>query len=122
MKAFIIASALTLVGSCATERYTDKQGSRKEETEWHNIVVWNKQGENCAQYLHKGSKVYVEGKLKTRKWGDAGNEKYTTEIIANQMLMLGSREFGDTNRSQGPPLPDFPGVPDQGPGDDDIPF
>jgi len=72
-----------------TNRYKDSQDVQQEETEWHNIVVWNKQAENCAQYLKKGSSVYVEGSLKTRSWDDAnGQKRYKTEIIAQSIQFL----------------------------------
>lgn len=107
----------------ATSETWTKDGQKETRTEWHRIVAFGKLAEICGEYLSKGRQVYIEGRIQTRDWEDQnGIKRYTTEIVASQMLMLGSREFGDTSRSQGPPLPDFPGVPDQGPGDDDIPF
>jgi len=77
-----------------TESWKDKQtGDKKEATEWHRIVFFRRLAEIAGQYLKKGSSVYVEGSLKTRKWQDKdGNERYTTEIVGNEMKMLGSRE------------------------------
>lgn len=69
--------------------WTDQQGNRQERAEFHNIVAWRKLGEICAQYLKKGSKVYLEGRLQTRSWDDpSGQKKYKTEIIAENMIML----------------------------------
>ena len=70
------------------EKWTDKQGQKHEETEWHNLVLWNKNAENAAQYLKKGSSIYVEGKLKTRSWDDNGTKKYKTEINVLSMQFL----------------------------------
>ncbi|MFH2124823.1 MAG: single-stranded DNA-binding protein [Pseudomonadota bacterium] len=85
-----------------TERWKDKDGQMQETTEWHRVVVWRKLAEICGQYLHKGSKVYIEGKLQTRKWQDQnGNDKYTTEIVANEMKMLDSKGSADGGYSGG---------------------
>ena len=79
-----------------SESWKDKQtGEQKEKTEWHNIVFYRRLAEIAGEYLKKGSQVYIEGKLQTRKWQDkSGNDRYTTEIIANEMQMLGSRGGG----------------------------
>lgn len=76
-----------------SEAWKDKQtGQQKDETEWHRVTVYQKLAEICGEYLRKGSKVYVEGRLKTRKWQDQqGQDRYTTEIIANTMQMLDSK-------------------------------
>jgi single-strand DNA-binding protein len=75
-----------------TERWKDKDGNQQEATEWHRIVSWRRLAEICAEYLHKGSRVYLEGKLQTRKWQDQnGNNRYTTEIVAREMKMLTPR-------------------------------
>ena len=106
-----------------SETWTTKEGQKETRTEWHRIVAFGKLAEICGEYLSKGKQVYIEGRIQTRDWEDKdGVKRYTTEIIASQMLMLGSREFSDTGRSQSPPANDFQGVPAQGPGDDDIPF
>src|SRR3954471_22694744 len=72
------------------EQWTDKQGAKQERVEWHRVVVWGKQAENCGKYLSKGRTAYVEGRLQTRQWDDKeGNKRYTTEIIANTVQFLG---------------------------------
>ena len=75
-----------------TEKYMDKAGNKVEQTEWHNIVAWRKLAEIAAKYLKKGSKVYVEGKIKTRSWEQNGEKKYATDIEITQMIMLGGKE------------------------------
>ena len=78
-----------------TERWKGQDGPTQEQTEWHRIVVWGKLAEICGQYLHKGSRVYIEGKIQTRKWQDqSGADRYTTEIVAREMKMLDSRSAG----------------------------
>ena len=75
------------------ESYTDKNGNRVERTEWHSVVVFQRAAENCNQYLRKGSLVYVEGKLATRKWQDQkGQDRYTTEILADNVRFLDRKE------------------------------
>lgn len=76
-----------------TDQWRDKQtGENRENTEWHNVVMFDRLAEIAAEYLRKGSQVYVEGRLRTRKWTDKeGQDRYTTEIVANDMQMLGSR-------------------------------
>ena len=74
-----------------SENYTDKNGQKVEKTEWHNIVMWRGLAEIAEKYLRKGSQIYIEGRLQTRTWDDQnGQKRYTTEIIADQMQMLGS--------------------------------
>ena len=86
--------AVTNIAVATTESWKDKNsGEKKELTEWHRITFYRKLAEIAAQYLKKGSQVYIEGKLQTRKWTDKENvERYTTEIIADTMQMLGSRQ------------------------------
>ena len=86
-------SAVTNISIATSEQWTDKQsGQKQERTEWHNVVFYNRLAEIAGEYLRKGSQVYVEGSLRTRKWQDkTGNDRYTTEIIANEMQMLGGR-------------------------------
>jgi len=114
-----------------TEQWRDKQtGENKEATEWHNIVMFDRLAEIAAEYLRKGSQVYVEGKIRTRKWQDKeGHDRYTTEIIANEMSMLGGRGAADRgsapdrsrDRSESPAARAEPaGVAESF--DDDIPF
>ena len=75
-----------------TERFTDKSGQKQEQTEWHRVVAFGKLAEICAQYLTKGRQVYFEGRIQTRQWQDQqGQKRYTTEIVATNMQMLGSR-------------------------------
>ncbi|HEX6838969.1 MAG TPA: single-stranded DNA-binding protein [Polyangia bacterium] len=120
------------------ESFTDKNQQKQERTEWHRVVVWGKQGENCAQYLDKGRSVYIEGRLQTRSWDDknSGEKRYMTEIVANTVQFLGGREGGagggGGGGGYGPPRGggggggggesggggDFGGPPS----DDDIPF
>jgi len=77
------------------ERWNDRDGKPQERTEWHRIVVWGKQAENCANYLQKGRSVYVEGRLQTREWEDKeGQKRQTTEIVAQTVQFLGSRDGG----------------------------
>ena len=73
------------------EQWKNKDGEKGERTEWHRVVAWARLGEICGEYLHKGSQIYIEGRLQTRSWDDRdGNKRYTTEIIAQAMQMLGS--------------------------------
>jgi len=104
-----------------TERWKDKEGQMQEQTEWHRIVAWTRLAEICGEYLNKGSRVYIEGKLQTRKWQDQnGNDRYTTEIVAREMKMLTPRgEAGGSGSSGGyDPGPASGGAPSGGYGDD----
>lgn len=96
-KTFPNGGSLTQFSIATSDSWTDKNtGERKEQTEWHRIVLHNRLGEIAQQYLRKGSKVYIEGSLRTRQWTDqSGQERYTTEIRGEQMQML------DSNRQQG---------------------
>ncbi len=95
--------AVTNISVATSDRYKDKQtGEMKENTEWHRIAFFGKLAEIAGQYLKKGSQVYVEGRLRTRKWTDqSGQEKYSTEIIADSMQMLGARMAGSGEESSG---------------------
>jgi len=116
-----------------TERFKDRNGERQERTEWHRVVLWGKLGEIANQYLHKGSLVYIEGKIETRKWQDRdGNDKYTTEVRAREMKMLGGKGESAPRPSTpaakpaqtvtaDDPFADAPAFNDV-PVDDDIPF
>lgn len=97
-------NAITNISVATTDRYKDKHtGEQKEITEWHRVVFFNRLAEIAGEYLKKGSQVYIEGKLRTRKWTDNnGVEKYSTEIIADQLQMLGGRTSEATNA---PPAP-----------------
>lgn len=113
-----------------TESWKDKNtGQKQEKTEWHNIVIYGKLAEIAAQFLKKGSPVYLEGKLQTRKWQDknTGADRYSTEIVADEMKMLGGKDRGDSAPSDGyQPAPQrqaaAPSRPSNGFEDDDIPF
>lgn len=85
--------AVVTFSLATSERYKDREGNRQEKTEWHNIVAWRQLAEICGKFLHKGKQVYIEGKIQTRSYDDRdGNKRYTTEIVADQMQMLGSRD------------------------------
>jgi single-strand DNA-binding protein len=119
-------SAVTNLSVATNESWKDKQtGEQKDRTEWHKVAMFGRLAEIAAEYLRKGSQVYIEGKLRTRKWQDKeGQDRYTTEIVADEMQMLGGRSGGsagapamnDTGERSPPPRvsgDDF---------DDDIPF
>ncbi len=130
--------AVTNVTIATSESWKDKStGEQKEKTEWHRVVFFQRLAEIVGEYLKKGSKVYIEGKLQTRKWQDqSGNDRYTTEVVANEMQMLDSRGGGgggDGNFNQSPsqssgaaPQQQKPAAAPAGGGmgdfDDDIPF
>jgi single-strand DNA-binding protein len=103
------------------EQWTGKDGEKTERTEWHRIVAWARLGEICGEYLHKGSQVYVEGRLQTRNWEDReGVKRYTTEIVAQAMQMLGAAGGkGGTAKTVEERFPDEEPVSIP---EDDIPF
>lgn len=114
--------AVTNLRIATTEQWRDKNsGDQQERTEWHNVAMFGRLAEIAAEYLRKGSQVYIEGRIRTRKWQDRdGNDRYTTEIVANEMQMLGGRSSSGASapaksaEEAGPaPAGDF---------DDDIPF
>lgn len=90
-----------------TDSWKDKlSGERKENTEWHRLSVFNRLGEMCGQYLKKGNKIYIEGKLKTRKWqAQDGSDRYTTEIVVSQLEMLDSNSNSNSNNMVSPSAP-----------------
>lgn len=96
-------SAVANVALATSEQWKDKQtGEQQERTEWHNVVFFNRLAEIVGEYLKKGSQVYVEGSLRTRKWQDkSGNDRYSTEIVASEMQMLGGRGGGSGGGSGG---------------------
>lgn len=100
-----------------TERYTDQQGNKQEQTEWHSVTLWGGLADVADKYLHKGSQVYIEGKIRTREWTDKDNQKrFTTEIMATEMKLLGRPK--DANEAPAvAPAPQAP-VPPMG----DLPF
>lgn len=101
-KSFPNGGSITQFSIATSESWTDKNtGERKENTEWHRIVLNNRLGEIAQQYLRKGSKVYIEGSLRTRQWTDQnGQERYTTEIRGDSMQMLDSQQQGGYNQGQ----------------------
>lgn len=124
-------AAITNISVATSESWKDKQtGEQQERTEWHRVVFFNRLGEIAGEYLKKGSKVYVEGSLRTRKWQDKeGNDRYTTEIVGNEMQMLDSRGSAGGDRMESrssAPAAAKPAnkvaVPAGDDWDDDIPF
>lgn len=98
-----VGAAVTNLTLATSESWKDKQsGEMQERTEWHRVVFFNRLAEVAGEYLKKGSKVYIEGKLQTRKWQDqSGQDRYTTEIVANEMQMLDSRQNNNQSQSSG---------------------
>ncbi len=124
-------AAVANISLATAESWKDKEtGEKQERTEWHRVVFFGRLAEIVGEYLRKGSQIYVEGRLQTRKWQDKeGRDRYTTEIVANEMQMLGSRSGGTTNFDQSPPpakeevtAPATSGGPPKDDFDDDIPF
>ncbi len=118
-------TAVATFSLATSERYKDRNGEQQEKTEWHNIVTWRNLAEICGKYLHKGKQVYIEGRIQTRSYDDRdGNKRYMTEIVADQMQMLGNKG-DDAGRGRGddfdqrrePQVSEPPFNPD-----DDIPF
>jgi len=105
-----------------TERFTDRAGQQRDQTDWHNVVVWGKQADLCGQYLKKGRQVYVEGRLTTRQYDakDGTGKRYRTEVVAQRVQFLGGRPAAGFDNS----VPDFNSGPDASPpvDDEDIPF
>ena len=108
-------TAVASFSIATSERWKDAEGKTQESTEWHRIVAWGRLAEICNQYLHKGSRIYLEGKLQTRKWQDRdGSDRYITEVVAREMKMLNNRSAGEN--SNGGPHYEPPST------DDDVPF
>jgi len=138
MKYTASGAAIANITVATSESWTDKQTNEKvEKTEWHRVVFFRRLAEVVGEYLRKGSQIYIEGRLQTRKWQDQnGQDRYTTEIVADQMQMLGSRGGDGGGRPQGggggggggfrnnPPAQNAPAqsTPDNSFDDDDIPF
>ncbi len=128
--------AVTNATLATSENWKDKNGEKQERTEWHNLVFYRRLAEIAGEYLRKGSQVYIEGKIQTRKWQDkeTGKDRYTTEIIVNEMQMLGSKSGGgsfEVVENQSAPARSAPAArPAAAPAgksnfdnfDDDIPF
>ena len=105
-------TAVANISLACTERWKDKSGQQQEHTEWVKVVVFGRLAEVCSEYLHKGSRVYFQGKMQTKKWQDQnGNDRWTTEVIAKEMKMLGGKSGG--SRGQEHDIPDS---------DEDVPF
>ena len=125
-------AAVCNINLATTETWRDREsGEQQEKTEWHRVVFFGRLAEIVAEYLRKGSQVYIEGRLQTRKWQDKeGNDRYTTEIVANEMQMLGGRGGGaGSDYNQSAPRQDSAPREKTGTGsseddfvDDDIPF
>jgi single-strand DNA-binding protein len=124
--------AVTNVSVATTDVWKDKSGEKQERTEWHRVAFFGRLAEIAGEYLKKGSPVYIEGRLQTRKWQDKdGQDRYTTEIVANEMKMLGSRGGGSEPMAREAPASAAEGTgarPQAKKGgafdqmDDDIPF
>lgn len=116
-------NAVASISVATNESWKDKNtGENVEKTEWHRIVLFGKLADIAGQYLKKGAQVYFEGKIQTRKWQDQnGQDRYTTEIVANEMQMLGGSSQGKLDNSK-PEHHQAPSEPDLGDGFDEIPF
>lgn len=100
-----------------TERYTDQQGNKQEQTEWHSVTLWGGLADVVDKYVHKGSQVYIEGKIRTREYEAKGEKRYATEIIANDMKLIGRPKDANDAPQAVAPAPQAP-VPPMG----DLPF
>ena len=118
--------AVTTLSIATSDSWKDKDtGQDQERTEWHRVVLWRRLAEIAGEYLNKGSKVYVEGQLRTRKWEQEGQTRYTTEIIARELQFLDSKnttESPKTNDSQVETEKSLPEIEDSSIDDDEIPF
>jgi len=119
-------AAVTTLSIATSDSWKDKDsGMDQERTEWHRVVLWRRLAEIAGEYLKKGSKVYIEGQLQTRKWEQEGQTRYTTEIIARDMQFLdskGSSNTSSTQKSSEMKDQSVADVPDSAIDDDDIPF
>jgi len=114
-------AAVTTLSIATNEIWKDNDGNRQERTEWHRVVLWRRQAEIAGEYLKKGSKIYIEGRLQTRSWDDKdGQKRYTTEVIADSLTMLDSKgESSGARSSDAPPPMEAPAA---GAEEDDLPF
>jgi single-strand DNA-binding protein len=115
------------VSLATTERFTDREGQKREDTQWHRIVIWGKTAESLHEYLTKGKQIYVEGRIQTREWTDKeGKPAKTTEIRADKIVLLGGGGGGGPRRErsteQAEPAAGADYSPVDAPNDDDIPF
>lgn len=102
-------ATVTTFSLATTEKYKKQSGELAEKTEWHNIVAWRQLAETCGKYLHKGMQVYVSGKIKTRGYEDSGgNKKYITEIVIDEMKMLGGKGSAREETQCGEPEEEIP--------------
>ncbi len=132
-------TAVATVSIATTDVYNDRDGQKKEDTQWHRIVIWGKMAESIQPYLTKGKQIYVEGKIQTREWTDKeGKQVKTTEIRADKVVLLGSAGGGGGERATRPQRDRYPAAgassggggadvhddtgPFDAPSDDDIPF
>ena len=120
-------AAVATINMATTDVYKDREGQKKEDTQWHRVILWGRTAESLNEYLTKGKQIYVEGRLQTRKWTDKdGVEKYTTEIRGDRVVLLGGGGGGGARGADaGGPGGYDQGPQDTGPGDlsdDDIPF
>jgi len=133
-------TAVATVSIATTDVYNDRDGQKKEDTQWHRIVIWGKMAESIQPYLTKGKQIYVEGKIQTREWTDKeGKQVKTTEIRADKVVLLGSGGGGGGERAARPQRDRYPAAgassgggggtdthddmgPLDAPNDDDIPF
>jgi single-strand DNA-binding protein len=124
-------AAVATINMATTEVWNDKSGQKQEKTEWHRVVLWGKSAESLSEYLVKGKQIYIEGRLQTRKWQDKdGNDKYTTEIRGDRVVLLGGgggggggmAAGGRSQRGGGSGMDEPMGDPGGELTDDDIPF
>ena len=119
-------AAVTTLSLATSESWKDKDtGSDQEKTEWHRVVLWRRLAEIAGEYLKKGSKVYIEGQLQTRKWEQDGQTRYTTEVVGRDMQFLDSRGSSSSDSSSYDDINQdvsSQNLPDSGITDDDIPF
>ncbi len=121
-------TSVATLNLATTDSWTDQNGQKQERTEWHRVVAWAKLADIAKEYLTKGQQVYIEGRLQTRSWDDRdGNKRYTTEIKADQMVMLGGRRGGENSERGEPSSSPSPPGPEETPEpfdakEDDVPF
>lgn len=115
-------AAVATLSLATNESYKDKDGNQQEKTEWHRLVVWNKQAEIAAEYLKKGQQVFVEGKLQTRTWEKDGQKHYMTEIVVFNFQMLGRKGEGGGGAPDIPPPSDDLAPPPPQSDREDLPF
>lgn len=106
---FLQSSTVCNFSVATDESWTDKQGQKQQRTEWHNIVAWGKLAEICGQYLAKGRQVYIEGSLRTEEYEKDGVKKYTTKIIARDVVFLGGKNEAQQSQASGAPAQDVDG-------------